>query len=670
MKLKRAFALLLTLCMIFSVLSPAASAVQGVVSGAESKGNSSQSQTSGIGNALTLKEQLLQQQQNTAEPMESLTAAALGQLKNETMEELARAAETFGPGDVVSVFVVMEQLPTSELYADIAAVPAAVSNQMLAEQDAVLNQIKGTLVAESTLEVRYQFTYLVNAFSLETEFENLATIAEIPGVASVFIMPEYQALSVQQDELSPLTASSGVMTGVPSVWQQLGYTGTGMRIAILDTGLDLDHPAFEAAPRLTATSLGKDEIAKVLTGLNAFKMMNGKVTAEDLYYSDKVPFAFNYSDWNLSADHESDQQGDHGTHVAGIAGANRMEGHDYSGMAPDAQIIVMKVFGNQGSMMDGVIAALEDALLLNCDVVNMSLGSSAGFTSTSSVIDEIFARVQEQDMIMAVAAGNEYTSGLMNSWGANINTTSNPDNATVDAPASYMNSTVVASVNNNFSPAPYFTFGETMVAYRDTNGIPLFSNLAELGELEYVIVPGLGYAEDFVGVDVAGKIALVTRGTLNFYEKMQNAARAGAVGVLIVNNEPGSVANFGMDIHTATEHHEIVLEGQSDLQDIAHQKLLQGGRHTDPVETEKETSVHGRDLQQRNLVFQSTLERRTGLGVNSHNRLGLEELYCLVGFGFRIDDKDTPREKGFRKGGQFCFRYLVLYASHTKSNSS
>ena len=146
----------------------------------------------------------------------------------------------------------------------------------------------------------------------------------------------------------------------------------------------------------------------------------------------------------------------------------------------------------------------------------------------------------------------------------------------------------------------------------------------------------------------------------------------------VVNLAPADLRKEGsqydlpiaIGILTATEHHEIILEGQSDLQDIAHQKLLQGSRHTDPVETEKETSVHGRDLQQRNLVFQSTLERRTGLGVNSHNRLGLEELYCLVGFGFRIDDKDTPREKGFRKGGQFSFRYLVLYASHTKSNSS
>ena len=555
MKLRKALVLLLTLCMIVSIMAPAATAVQGVVSGADTKGNA-QSGISQLGNGnaegpLTLKDKLLAAHKEQGYTS-TLASDALGRLKNETMEELARAAETFGPGEIVSAFVVMEQLPTSELYADINAVPTAETNRLLDAQTVVLNSIKDSLVADSTLEVRYQFTYLLNAFSIQTEFENLAKIAEIPGVASVFVMPEYQALSVEQGALMPLTSSSSNMTGVPSVWADLGYTGTGMRIAILDTGLDLDHPAFAAAPELTATSLRVEEIAKVLSGLNAYKMTDGQVTAEDLYYSDKIPFAFNYSDRNLNADHESDQQGDHGTHVAGIAGANCMEGVGYAGMAPDAQIIVMKVFGNQGSMMDGVIAALEDALLLNCDVVNMSLGSSAGFTSTSSIIDEVFARIQEQDMIAAIAAGNEYTSGLMNSWGAHINTTSNPDNATVDAPGTYINSTVVGSVNNNFSPAPYFTFGETMVGYRDTNGIPLFSTLSELGELEYVMIPGLGYPEDFEGIDVTGKIALVTRGTLNFYEKMQNAARAGAVGVLIVNNEPGSVANFGMDFTGVT----------------------------------------------------------------------------------------------------------------------
>ena len=549
---KKALVLLLTLCMIVSIMAPAASALQGVVSGADSKGNASNgiSKLETTEGTKTLRDQLLEMQGNKEPVLGSVISQTLGNLKNEALEELKRAAETFAPKDVVAAFVVLEGNPTSEMYADINSVPKNTTDSMLKVQREMLESIRSKVVAESTLTVRYQFTYLVNAFSIETEFENLAKIAELPGVRTVFIMPEFQALSVETK-----TGSSSAMTGVPSVWADCGYTGKGMRIAIVDTGLDLDHPAYAEVPELTATSLTLEEIAAVLPQLNAYKMMGGNVTAEDLYRSGKIPFAFNYSDWNLNADHAHDRQGDHGSHVAGIAGANRVDGIDAVGMAPDAQIIVMKVFGNAGSMMDGVIASLEDALVLDCDVVNMSLGSSAGFTSTSPIIDEIFARIQEQDMIVATAAGNEYTSGLYNSWGLHLNTTDNPDNATVDAPSTYINSTAVASVDNAFKVAAYFTYGEgnTPVGYRDTNGIPLFSTLAELGEVEYVFVPGLGALEDFEAVDVSGKIALVTRGTLSFFEKMQNAARAGAVGVLIVNNVPGSVANFGMDFTGATE---------------------------------------------------------------------------------------------------------------------
>ena len=497
MKFKRALVLLLTLCMIFSIMAPAASAAghKGTVSGADSKGNASTgaSKLENTDGPLTLRDKLLEIQ-GKKEPVSSVISQSLGNLKNEALEELKRAAETFAPADVVAAFVVLEGNPTSAMYADINSVPKNTTDSMLETQRELLETIREKVVAESTLTVRYQFTYLVNAFSIETDFENLAKIAELPGVRTVFIMPEYQALSTENDGIYVKTGSSSAMTGVPSVWQDCGYTGKGMRIAIVDTGLDLDHPAYVEVPELTSTSLTVEEIAAVLPKLNAYKMMGGDVTAEELYYSGKIPFAFNYSDWNLNADHEHDQQGDHGSHVAGIAGANRVEGIDAVGMAPDAQIIVMKVFGNAGSMMDGVIASLEDALILNCDVVNMSLGSSAGFTSTSPVIDEIFARIQEQDMIVATAAGNEYTSGLYNSWGLHLNTTDNPDNATIDAPSTYLNSTAVGSVDNAFRVAAYFTYGENNlpVGYRDTNGIPLFSTLAELGEVEYAFVPGLG----------------------------------------------------------------------------------------------------------------------------------------------------------------------------------
>ena len=93
----------------------------------------------------------------------------------------------------------------------------------------------------------------------------------------------------------------------------------------------------------------------------------------------KVVFGFNYCDDNLVIDHLNGLS-DHGTHVAGIAAANKVEGSEVVGVAPDAQIMVMKVFGdNGGAFTMDILAALEDALMLGADVVNLSLGSDKGF---------------------------------------------------------------------------------------------------------------------------------------------------------------------------------------------------------------------------------------------------------------------------------------------------
>lgn len=235
---------------------------------------------------------------------------------------------------------------------------------------------------------------------METEFANLERIAGLEGVKSVFLMPVYNPAKVTSGA-SPLVSSGGKMVGVPSIWnsEELGYTG--MKIAVLDTGLDLDHPSFAADPEMNGNSMTTATIDAVLTDLNAYRGMGGNVTADDLYYSAKVPFVFNYADRNLTGDHSRDQQGDHGTHVSGIAAANPVEGTNVVGMAPNAQIIVMKVFGaTRAGMADDIVAAIEDAMRLGCDVANLSLGSTAGFSSANNELDLIYERIASQDMIL------------------------------------------------------------------------------------------------------------------------------------------------------------------------------------------------------------------------------------------------------------------------------
>ena len=117
------------------------------------------------------------------------------------------------------------------------------------------------------------------------------------------------------------------------------------------------------------------EVAEKLSQLHVAER-SPEVTAADLYLNLKTPFAYNYIDEDLDVTHDNDSASEHGSHVAGISVANRLvkSGDDYVsavdtvgvvGNAPDAQVIVMKVFGKAGGAYDSdYMAAIEDAIIL------------------------------------------------------------------------------------------------------------------------------------------------------------------------------------------------------------------------------------------------------------------------------------------------------------------
>lgn len=477
----------------------------------------------------------------TARPVDGTGLSSLSDARlPDSIQELRDAAQFYNDDDVVAAFIVMEEQPLAERYATLSLVPASETRGLVSRQDAVLRSISKAVPQCRDMEVRYQFTYLTNAISVRVPFGALEEIAGVEGVASVYLMPVYSPC--ETDVADPNTMNSSVATGVATVWEDLGYTGTGMKIAVIDSGLDLDHPSFAADPATNENSMTQADVAAVLGKLNASARMRA-VTAGDLYYSVKVPFAFNYVDSNLNADHSHDTQGYHGTHVAGIAAANKVEGVDVVGMAPDAQIIVMKVFGvNGGAYTDDILAALEDAMTLNCDVVNLSLGSPAVFSSEHPEIDAIYGRIAKQDMIVNISSGNEDVSSTNNLWGTDLNRTANPDNATVGSPAVYKNTTVVASAENSAIMSSFFTVGDEKVAYIESEGLSVTFDTLGFEALAYVLVGGLGKAEDFEAVDVEGKIAVVSRGEISVAQKLANAEAAGAIGMVVYNNVSGTIA--------------------------------------------------------------------------------------------------------------------------------
>lgn len=457
--------------------------------------------------------------------------------------------------EVVRVIVVLEDeslLDQGFTRAEIAANGSQVARElrtMEAQQTAVTQNIRRVVSRfsgrDDAATVKYHYNVAISGMAMEVPYGALEEIRALDGVASAFVAPTYTIPETEtQETVSPATHATRKEFGSIQTWET-GYTGKGMRIAVVDTGLDLDHPSFAAAPPLTETSLTKDEIRKVLPELNAYEAYQGVLglTADTLYRSEKVPFAFNYVDVNLDVTHDHDTQGDHGTHVAGITAANRMDSTDVVGVAPDAQLIIMKVFGSTaGGQFDDILACLEDCFFLDVDAVNMSLGSPAGFTSAGPETERIFSKILETDMIVSISAGNSTSAAYMNGYGTNKNFVSDPDNGIVSSPATYSGATMVASLENTSVVSNYFAVGEEQICYSDVAAKP-FTNLAG-STYTYVIIPNFGEAADYEGLDVSGKIAVVSRGQITFTDKQQNAATRGAVACVIYDNTDGELSNM------------------------------------------------------------------------------------------------------------------------------
>ena len=333
------------------------------------------------------------------------------------------------------------------------------------------------------------------------------------------------------------------------IYNTTGFTGEGMLVAILDTGVDMGHEIFKAAPK--NPSLTQEKLRTLLEtyDFQVESIIKG-ISVSNLYYSAKIPFQFDYGD--RDKDGMPGDKGSHGTHVASTAAGNTGVNEAAMGVAPQAQIINMNVFKSTGgASYADILAALEDCILLGVDVANLSLGSDCGYIDydsedafTKSLLD-VFERTGESGVSLAVAAGNAYNAAYGDAFGGKA-LASNPDYGLVSEPSTYGESLSVAAVSNGVVNSPYVTVGGKNLAYQDSatisddeNAKP-FRSLSSRGSLEYVVVPNYGAEADYEGLDVQGKIALVQRGGGMYYEQKERAAaNAGAIGMLVYNNVPG-----------------------------------------------------------------------------------------------------------------------------------
>ena len=389
------------------------------------------------------------------------------------------------------------------------------------------------------VEVRYEYTTVFNGLSVEADYADLETIQDLPGVKDAYVSQVYQLIEpVNETKLADSVPAIG-----GDISQDTGYTGKGMVVAILDTGLDTSHEAFRNV--VNAPKFSKQDIADKLA---SDSLRVGNVNVNSIYQSDKIPFAYDYydNDTNVSGGNS------HGTHVAGIVGANRGQ---VTGVAPDAQLMIMKIFGDDGSGAydSDIIAALEDAVVLGADAVNMSLGMTAGFSEAAATkTREVYQRVKNAGISLMCAAGNEYSSSYKSASGTDLPLASNPDNGAVASPSTYDAALSVASMNNVKATAPYLLLGEQKIRYSDP-AETVSKQISSLnGTYEYVAC-GVGATSDFTGKTLTNKVALIQRAgeengeILTFAQKEANAKAAGAKAVIIYDNVEGDLVNMSTD---------------------------------------------------------------------------------------------------------------------------
>ena len=506
--IKRCCALALAVLMILTALP-----VTAFAQAAEQEVNASLQETTVSGIANDIARQVLRSGQKNGEKIQ--------------MENTAKLDDS----DEVEIIVVVN---------DSVADPdsRAQVNALLRTQKSALAQINRAI--DGQVEPQRQYTTLLNGFSATVTYGQYKAIRKLDCVQSAFISPTF--------ELLPDTANSNRMIG-GGIYNTTGFTGEGMLVAILDTGVDMGHEIFKTAPK--SPSLTREKLQSMLEtyDFQVESIVKG-ISVSDLYYSAKIPFQFDYGD--RDKDGMPGDKGSHGTHVASTAAGNTGVNEAAMGVAPQAQIINMNVFKSTGgASYADILAALEDCILLDVDVANLSLGSDCGYIDydsedafTKSLLD-VFERTGESGVSLAVAAGNAYNAAYGDAFGGKA-LASNPDYGLVSEPSTYGESLSVAAVSNGMVKGPYVTVGGKNLAYQDSatisedeNAKP-FRSLSARGSIEYVVVPNYGAEEDYAGLDLTGKIALVQRGGGMYYEqKERNAANAGAIGMLVYNNVPG-----------------------------------------------------------------------------------------------------------------------------------
>ncbi|MCH5184866.1 MAG: S8 family serine peptidase, partial [Oscillospiraceae bacterium] len=408
--------------------------------------------------------------------------------------------------------------------------------RILSAQSKVKSDIEKKVHANA--DKGFTYTSVFNGFSMEAYTSDIEKIKAADGVKNVYISQTYK---IPDDKISDEPAMlfddtyddrvSADMMNVRYMYD-LDYDGRGQAVAIIDSEFDTAHEFF--ASDVIDPKFSKSDIKAFLEN----NELNINASVNQVYKNSKIPFAYDYGEGD--ADTYS-AVNIHGSHVAGIAGGKNGNyyGNVFSCMAPEVQLILMKVVNKAGEFSyDAILAALDDVSKTDICAVNCSFGENV-------IISELYTKILENlrntGIVVIVAAGNSDRAS---------ETPDNPDYAYPMLPAGEPCTTSVASVDSDI----LWVLDNTITL---GNGEVLEYEAEDLGKFfegfsdkfyEYVILNDIS---DIKKNDMNGKIG-VYPDTIAGSDIETALHDAGALGrIVIMSGESDSVSGFRLDLRAA-----------------------------------------------------------------------------------------------------------------------
>ena len=309
------------------------------------------------------------------------------------------------------------------------------------------------------------------------------------------------------------------------------YTGKGTSVAVIDAGFDVHHPAFAPAP--DGAYLTKDIVIRLM--------------GSERYVSEKIPYAWDYAEDDGGVENISSHGTSVGSVVAGVhVGAGDVVQEDgtvlheasFYGEAPDAQLLLMKAASDGTAKMDpgSVAEAILDALRMDASAIILNTYG----LEANEILEEAINQAKMKGVPVFAGAGET-------SLEAPELSVLSTDRSTLTAAADMEGLTLIGAVGDPYRYVISFDVcvGEAepvRVDYVDSCTQYFGKSFAEFfagAEIPTVWISGVGRPEEYKGIDVEGKLAVVRRGEIPFTEKAKNAADAGAIGLIVVDAGDG-----------------------------------------------------------------------------------------------------------------------------------